>query len=358
MSKKAYIFLFTLLSAVVHGQSVSLKVDQSIERLLQEVEVKLSNEIVVGTRVFVMTPRFSAGVAPYIRDRVGAGLVQSLTKSKYVPIYQPYLEERTYKRIESSDTALRVIHSSSLFDDYKSMRSFIDTLNGYAVDLILVSRIHKNDADVLVLNIDLVDSRTLQIKSSSTVYSTNKIKVNRDTHMKISGGFGVAPSALLYRNYPQLSSGLVGPFETSINYQTLEFGVYQDVLKGHEELRFGIIGAYESTYLEGAFNDTLYQINKFEIGALRLGMSLELSLISNGPNPRPVVSLSTNVSISKPTLLDSYFSSDTRVTINFSRSLGGYIQVRFSDPIVKNAVYTDIINNQSYMLCYGASINI
>jgi hypothetical protein len=346
------------LSFTGQAQSVSSKVDQSIEKILREAEIKLSNEIVVGSRVFVMTPRFSAGVAPYIRDRIGAGLVQSLAQSKYVPVYQPFLEERTYKRIESSDTALRVIHSSSLFDDYKSMRSFVDTLNGYAVDLILVSRIHKNESDVLVLNMDLVDSRTLQIKSSSTVYSANKIKINRDTHMQISGGFGVSPSALLYRNYPQLSNGLVGPFETPINYQMIELGVYQDVLRGHEELKFGIVGAYESTFLQGVFNDSLYQINKFEIGALRLGLSLELSLLSNGPDPRPILSLTSNACISKPTLLDSYFSSDTRVTINFSRSLGGFIQIRFTDPIVKNAVYTDIINNQSYMLCYGASINI
>ena len=234
----------------------------------------------------------------------------------------------------------------------------MDTLNGYAIDLILVSRIHKNESDVLVLNIDLVDSRTLQIKSSSTVYSANKIKMNRDTHMTISGGFGVAPSALLYRNYPQLSSGLVGPFETPINSQMLEMAIYQEVIKGHEELKFGIIGAYESTFLQGAFNDTLYQISKFEIGAVRFGLSLEFSLISQGANRRPVLSLTSNAGISKPTLLDSYFSSDTRVTFNFTRSLGGYIQIRFTDPIVKNAVYTDIINNQSYMLCYGASINI
>lgn len=358
MFRTLYIASALLFAVGLSGQQLNLKVDQSIEKLLVEAERSLSQDITKGSRIFVMTPRFSAAVPPYVRDRVGAGLIQSLAESKFVPIYQPFLEERTNKRIESSDTALRIIHSSSLYDDYASMRALVDTLEGYAVDLLLVSRIHQNESEILVLNIDIVDAKTLQIESSLTVFSSDKIAPGRDTYIRVNALIGNSPATTIYRDYPQLTNGLVGPFEVPLSYQALTLGVHQDVLKGREEIKFGISSGYESTYLQGAFNDSLYQVNQFNIDAFTLGVSLEFSAISKGANPRPIVSLLVNANVSKPTLFDNYFSSDTRLTVHFTRSIGAFFQVRFTDSIVKNGVYTDVINNQSYMLCYGASIHI
>lgn len=343
----------------VFAQQVASKMDQSIEVLLSEAENHLKHDITVGTRIFVMTPRSGAAIAPYLGERIGAGLTKVLKESKFVAVYQPFLEERTLKKIESSDSLLRVIHRSSVFDDFASMRVFVDSLKSYAVDLILVPKLHVNVNGELVMNLDVVDLKTLQVESSYTVYSNSKLhQLPRDTYFRINAATGSSQSALVYREYPQLTNGIVGPYDLMVNFQSITLGVYQDVLRSREEFKCGVLIGYESNHISTGFVDTLYQLNQFDIPALTMGLSVEFAALSRGTDPRPILSFMANAHVGKPNILDTYYAFDTRATLYLSRSIGAYFQLRFVDNIQRNGSFTDTLVNQSYFLCYGLAVNI
>lgn len=352
-------FCFVFASVTISAQEVASKLDRSIGVILSNTESSIKHDITPGSRVFVMTPRSGAAIPPYVSERIASGLIGVLRESKFVAVYQPFLEERTLKKIESSDSILRVVHRSSVFNDFASMRVFVDSLKSYAVDLLLVPKLHINVNGELVMNLDVVDLRTLQVESSYTLFSHSKLnQLPRDTYFRINAAVGTSQSASVYRDYPQLSNGIVGPYDLSIDNHGLSFGVYQDIVRGREELKCGLLCGYESNHISSGFQDTVYQLNQFSIPAMTVGLSLELAAMSKGKNARPLISVMANAHVGKPNILDNYYSFDTRATLYLSRSIGTYFQLRFLDNIQRHGTYTDVVINQSYFLCYGIAVNI
>lgn len=359
MFKRIFIILILIFGGILSAQTKQSKDERAISDVLRSIQLDFESSIIEGSRVFVMTPKISIGVSPYLRDRLKDGLTNALGDSKFQLVYQPFLEDNTAKKIEVSDTVVRVQQFSTMNEDYNSMRAVIDTLNAYSVDLFVASRIQKTQDDHLIVHVQFVKTKNLEVLSNSSYFSNKSARnTTKNKGLYIDVFTGQNKSSLAYRDYTNLSNGIVGPYNvvSQINGVTTVF--YQDVARTVSSFKGGLLLGAENSFVREGFIDTLYQSHTFSIPSFLVGLSIRANLNSSGPKGKPVLGIEERIFLGKPTMIDQYLVSETRVNIGITEFLNLFGSVRYSQPVAFSSSVQQILEFQSYSLCYGISVNI
>lgn len=359
MFKRIVFVVFLLNGVILSAQSKQSKEERAISDILKSVQLDFKSAIVEGNRVFVMTPKSSIGVPPYLKDRLRDGLIAAIGDSKFQLVHQPFLEDNTGKKIEVSDTVVRVKQFSTMSSDYNSMRAVLDTLNSYSIDTFIASRIQQTEGGHLIVHIQFVKTKNLEVVSTSSYYSNKSLRnTSRSKGLSMSVYTGENSSSLAYRDYTNLSNGVVGPYNVVSFVNGATAIVHQDISQANSTFKGGLLIGAENSYVREGFVDTLYQSHSFSIPALVVGLSLEANLNSSGSNGRSILGIEERVFLGKPTLIDQYLVSETRVNISLTDFLELFGSVRYCQPIAYSSSVLQILEFQSYSLCYGISVNI
>ena len=78
--------------------------ETEINNLVIGVNHAYSKDISSGTRTFLLSLKKDDGVSAYCRNRLEAELLGALNGTKFEVVFQPFLQEKTMKYIESTDT--------------------------------------------------------------------------------------------------------------------------------------------------------------------------------------------------------------------------------------------------------------
>ena len=359
MLKKTTYILVLLLTVSVSAQTKQTKDERAIADVLRDIQLDMNSSIVEGNRVFVMSPKSSVGVSPYLKDRLREGIIEAIGNSKYQLVFQPYLEDNTAKKITVSDTLVRVQQFSTLTSDYGSMRSLIDTLNAYSIDVFVASRIQKSEDGHVIVHLQMVKTKNLEVLSTRSYYSNKSAeKTSKGMGFSVGAYTGESNSSLAYRNYTNLSNGSVGPYNVNSYVNGIYGALYQDLIRTSQVFQGGLIFGAENSFVREGFVDTLYQSHSFSIPAFSIGLSLKASLNSAGSNGRSILSVEERVFLGKPSLIDQYLVSETRLIISLTEFLDLFGSVRYSQPVAFSSSVQQILEFQSYSLCYGVSVNI
>lgn len=356
MFKRYYIYILLVLGGNTWAQS-QLAVDRAINSVLAKCSVDLRSDITVGTRIYIQSPRASVNVPLYVKDRIANEIASTLKESKFKVVYQPFLEDHTIKKVHVSDSALRVVHRSSFETQFKNMRNVLDSLKGYNIDLLLASRVQMSEQGDLILNVYVVNANNLEVESSYTYYSNNKMsKGIRKSTIEISTFFGQYSSALAYREYYAISQ-TIGPFNVSPQVNAVDIGFSQQIIANNPSFKAGVFAGMESTHISEGIVDSVYQLNSTSIGAIRVGLTISGQLYLEGSR-RPVVGLTQQAILAKPTLIDQYLVSESKINVYLSKNISAFAALRYSQPIISRIPYKDIIEFQSYSICYGISLTL
>jgi len=354
--KNYLISVLVVLSGILSAQN-QLAIDRSINRVLDECSIDLSKDITVGSRIYIQSPRASVNVPLYVKDRIASEITGALQESKFKVVYQPFLEDHTIKKVHVSDSALRVTHSSSIETQFKNMRNVLDSLQGYNIDLLLASRIQMSELGDLILNVYIVNAKNLEVESSYVYYSNNKTsKGIRKSKLEVSTFFGQYTSAVAYREYYSIGQ-TIGPFAVKPQVNAVDIGFSQQILANDPSFNVSVFSGIESTHINEGINDSIYQLNSSSINAVRAGLSISGHLFLEG-SKRPVAGITQKVVFAKPTLIDQYLVSESSLNICLSRNISAFAAIRYSQPIISRIPYKDIIEFQSYSICYGISLSL
>lgn len=345
---------------MTNAQNRQSKEDRGIADVLTDIRLDFRSSVVTGNRIFVMTPKSSSGVSPYLKDRIKEGISESIGGSKYQLVYQPFLEDNVAKKILVSDTAVRVQQFSTFSTEYNSMRSVLDTLLSYSVDIFVASRIQKSEEGDLIVHLQLVNAKNLEVLSTKSYHSNGSaVKTSKISKINVGVYSAQNPSTLAYRDYTNLSNGRVGPYNLSSFTNGAIIGVSQKLTKkGFSAFEAGMFIGAENSYIREGFIDTLYQNHTFTIPAYLIGVSLKAQLNTSDAMSLSVLSLEQRVSLGKSTLIDQYLVSETRLNVSLTQFLEIFGSIRFSQPVVYTSSVQQILEFQSYSLCYGISLNI
>jgi hypothetical protein len=349
-----------LLPSITWGQT-AFGLDRAIDRLVGEFEREFSQVIVEGNRVFVMQPDYNVSVNSYVIDRVYEGLISSVRESKYNLVYQPFLKDHVVRKVYSSDSAFRIEHTSFIRAQYNGMRSVLDTLDSYGVDHFLASSIQRNsNNEMLVLNVYLVETSTLLVKWAKKFYSDPKYKESKASRTFSLGVYASQPVlASVYRDYGINSSGsVVGPYDDEIiDYQGVQVSFDHSV---DPRWGGGIVLGGSSIHLPNGFQDTIVGLNSMTIESLELGAS---AFANFWPKESSVnqfwITLKETGLIGKPSIIDTYLSSDTRVELHMTPAISLFVAMRYFGPVKRSTLtFTDGLTFNSYALCYGAYLSL
>ena len=78
--------------------------ESEINTLVYSVNHAYSKDISSGTRTFLLSLKKDDGVSAYCRSRLEAELLGALNGTKFEVVFQPFLQEKTLKYVESTDT--------------------------------------------------------------------------------------------------------------------------------------------------------------------------------------------------------------------------------------------------------------
>ena len=215
------------------------------------VALLLSKDVTAGTRVFILSTERDESVPSMYRSRVEGVIAGALAQTKFDIVYQPFLKEETIKRVESTDSTFKVSNQSSYKMDYGSMRTLLDTMKEYSIDLLLASHLYLSHQYGLILDVWLIDSKTLELKQTYRVYSASIENRMRDkAEVQISALHGTAAESYISREYGNSQALTIGPELEQIFVDGARLSIIQPILRSSNIVKGGFLLGFENTYLK------------------------------------------------------------------------------------------------------------
>lgn len=351
-----YLLIFFLTPIIGYSQLANL--EKEIQALTAGVNLAYSQDITSGSRVFLLSVKKDDLVPAYCRSRIEAEILNAFDKTKFSVVFQPFLQEKTLKSIESTDTTFKVSNQSSYSVEFGNMRALIDSLQDYNIDLLFYSKLFLSPANHLILKTSLVDVHTLKVISGYTFYGSPKeVLKEKPVSFKLSIYHGQSSNAMVSRSYGQSQALKINPFSDKILYDAASLGVYQKVSKNINWLSAGVQLNAENNYLK-EFDDYIRDFNEFRITTFTVGPSLGLHIVD--PVTRNIVFSSyTDAGYGKSEWNSGFYFISTQLQLKLTKRLSVDLRGRyyFTGVVITNPFYQDI-NFKTAHLCGGISLHI
>ena len=317
----------------------------------------LSKDVTAGTRVFILSTERDESVPSMYRSRVEGVIAGALAQTKFDIVFQPFLKEETIKRVESTDSTFKVSNQSSYKMDYGSMRTLLDTMKEYSIDLLLSSHLYLTSQYGLILDVWLIDSKTLELRQTYRVYSSSIENGMRDkAEVQISALHGTATESYISREYGNSQALTIGPELEQIFIDGARLSIIQPILRSSNIMKGGFSLGIENSYLKN-FTDNVYGINEFQIRSISLGALLQLALVSNKKG-RELVSLQFYGGLTKTSIFNTAYSVGTGANIRLTDWFSVFAISQWNTELAIQDPFKQNINYQTPQLCGGISIHI
>jgi hypothetical protein len=317
----------------------------------------LSKDVTAGTRVFILSTERDESVPSMYRSRVEGVIAGALAQTKFDIVFQPFLKEETIKRVESTDSTFKVSNQSSYKMDYGSMRTLLDTMKEYSIDLLLASHLYLSNQYGLILDVWLIDSKTLELRQTYRVYSSSIENGMRDkAEVQISVLHGTATESYISREYGNSQALTIGPELEQIFIDGARLSIIQPILRSSNVMKGGFSLGIENSYLKN-FTDNVYGINEFQIRSISLGSLLQLALVSNNKG-RELVSLQFYGGLTKTSIFNTAYSVGTGANIRLTDWFSVFAMSQWNTELAIQDPFKQNINYQTPQLCGGISIHI
>ena len=325
--------------------------------LQESLHLFLSKDVTSGTRVFILSPERDESVPSIYRSRVEGVIVSALAQTKFDIVFQPFLKEETIKRVESTDSTFKVSNQSSYKLDYGSMRTLLDSMKEYSIDLLLASHLYLSNQHGLILDVWLIDSKTLELKQTYRVYSAIIENRLRDkAEVQISAFHGTATECYISREYGNSQALTIGPDLEQIFVDGARLSIIQPILRSSNVMKGGVSLGIENSYLKN-FTDNVYGINEFQIRSISLGALLQFALVSNNKG-RELVSLQFHGGLTKTSIFNTAYSVGTSANIRLTDWFSVFAMSQWNTELAIQDPFKQNINYQTPQLCGGISIHI
>lgn len=325
--------------------------------LQESLHLFLSKDVTSGTRVFILSPERDESVPSIYRSRVEGVIVSALAQTKFDIVFQPFLKEETIKRVESTDSTFKVSNQSSYKLDYGSMRTLLDSMKEYSIDLLLASHLYLSNQHGLILDVWLIDSKTLELKQTYRVYSAIIENRLRDkAEVQISAFHGTATESYISREYGNSQALTIGPDLEQIFVDGARLSIIQPILRSSNVMKGGVSLGIENSYLKN-FTDNVYGINEFQIRSISLGALLQFALVSNNKG-RELVSLQFHGGLTKTSIFNTAYSVGTSANIRLTDWFSVFAMSQWNTELAIQDPFKQNINYQTPQLCGGISIHI
>jgi hypothetical protein len=317
----------------------------------------LSKDVTAGTRVFILSTERDESVPSMYRSRVEGVIAGALAQTKFDIVFQPFLKEETIKRVESTDSTFKVSNQSSYKMDYGSMRTLLDTMKEYSIDLLLASHLYLSNQYGLILDVWLIDSKTLELRQTYRVYSSSIENGMRDkAEFQISALHGTATESYISREYGNSQALTIGPELEQIFIDGARLSIIQPILRSSNVMKGGFSLGIENSYLKN-FTDNVYGINEFQIRSISLGALLQLALVRNNKG-RELVSLQFYGGLTKTSIFNTAYSVGTGANIRLTDWFSVFAMSQWNTELAIQDPFKQNINYQTPQLCGGISIHI
>lgn len=317
----------------------------------------LSKDVTAGTRVFILSTERDESVPSMYRSRVEGVIAGALTQTKFDIVFQPFLKEETIKRVESTDSTFKVSNQSSYKMDYGSMRTLLDTMKEYSIDLLLASHLYLSNQYGLILDVWLIDSKTLELRQTYRVYSSSIENGMRDkAEVQISALHGTATESYISREYGNSQALTIGPELEPIFIDGARLSIIQPILRSSNVMKGGFSLGIENSYLKN-FTDNVYGINEFQIRSISLGALLQLALVRNNKG-RELISLQFYGGLTKTSIFNTAYSAGTGANIRLTDWFSVFAMSQWNTELAIQDPFKQNINYQTPQLCGGISIHI
>tara|TARA_B110000503_G_scaffold131976_1_gene207397 strand:- start:2087 stop:3163 length:1077 start_codon:yes stop_codon:yes gene_type:complete len=356
--KNRLILILTILTLpfIVLAQNTT-QWEQEIRTLTEGVHRAYLQDISSGSRVFLLSVKKDDMASAYCRSRVESELINVLNGTKFSTVFQPFLQEKTFKYVESTDTTFKVSNQSSYVVEFGNMRTLLDSLRDYNIDLILYSKIFLSPSNHLILKTALIDIYTLKVVSGYTFYGSKKeFPREKKLNLAINIYHGLSSNGEVSRSYGPSQGLTINPFNADIYYDGIALGLYQNI-KGADWFSAGLLVNVENNYLP-TFDDYIYNINEFRIRTISVAPSLGFHLNNPATNSR-IISLFLDAGYGKSEIHNGYYFISSQAQLKLTNWLGVSVQGRYylNEISISSPFYQDI-NFTTTQLCGGISINL
>ena len=317
----------------------------------------LSKDVTAGTRVFILSTERDESVPSMYRSRVEGVIAGAIAQTKFDIVFQPFLKEETIKRVESTDSTFKVSNQSSYKMDYGSMRTLLDTMKEYSIDLLLASHLYLSNQYGLILDVWLIDSKTLELRQTYRVYSSSIENGMRDkAEVRISALHGTATESYISREYGNSQALTIGPELEQIFIDGARLSIIQPILRSSNVMKGGFSLGIENSYLKN-FTDNVYGINEFQIRSISVGALLQLALVRNNKG-RELVSLQFHGGLTKTSIFNTAYSVGTAANIRLTDWFSVFAMSQWNTELAIQDPFKQNINYQTPQICGGISIHI
>ena len=357
MFKKFYISTLLIFGLCnLAAQNILYPSETSLLELQESLHYFLSKDVTAGTRVFILSTERDESVPSMYRSRVEGLIAGALAQTKFDIVYQPFLKEETIKRVESTDSTFKVSNQSSYKMDYGSMRTLLDSMKEYSIDLLLASHLYLSQYG-LILDVWLIDSKTLELRQTYRVYSASIENRMRDkAEVQISAFHGTAVESYISREYGNSQALTIGPELEQIFVDGARLGIIQPILRSSNILKGGFLLGIENTYLK-SFTDNVYDINEFQIRSVSLGALLQIAAV-NSNKGRDILSLQFYGGLTKTSIFNTAYSVGTGANIRLTDWFSVFAMSQWNTQLAIQDPFKQNINYQTPQLCGGISVHI
>tara|TARA_B100000768_G_C11274015_1_gene374890 strand:- start:1508 stop:2581 length:1074 start_codon:yes stop_codon:yes gene_type:complete len=355
---KKILIILTLLPQVSVSQELDIDWENEIQSILNDFNVAFNKDITQGTRVYILALKKDLNTPAYCKYRIQTSMASGFANSKFEVVFQPFLSEQTLKRVESTDTSFRMINESSYKKEFKNMRSLMDSLKEYNIDLLLSGSVFLSPSNHLVLSVSLVEINSLETKTSYVFYGDDSDKSKpRGTEIIFSVMHGLSRDSEIARIYGTSQAQTIGPNKELSNVDAIQLGVYQRVFRTMNWLSSGIFISGENHYVRD-FDDYLYNINDFQIRSLSISGALSFNLSPPSPDRNPSASIVLAAGAGKTTLRETHYIFSGMTRINLTNWLGAQFGLRYLTPVRITYPYEQQIKYLNTQLCAGLLLHI
>mgnify|MGYP005623049597 FL=1 len=351
-----YLLGFFLFPFLILSQINERVLETEINNLVIGVNHAYSKDISSGTRTFLLSLKKDDGVSAYCRNRLEAELLGALNGTKFEVVFQPFLQEKTLKYIESTDTTFKVENQSSYAIEFGNMRNLVDSLKDYNIDLVIYSKLFLTPTNHLLLKTALIDLKSLEILSAYTFYGSNEInKFSNRIALSLNFYHGQTQNSTISRSYGPSQSLTINPFNSPVYIDGMSVGVSQYLSNNHQYISAGLLINFESNYLN-YFDDYIYNNDEFQIRSISIAPSLGFHL-KNFQGQQDLGSIFLTGGFGKSELNRSFYYLESELRLHLTKRLAGNFRSRYYlSPIEMYEPFFQNINHNNIQLCGGFSI--